>query len=292
MDEVDSFLQSFAESTRNSYATGIKLFEQFYGKPITEFIKQLYEDLQKPPLERTRIGENVMRNYEKWLERKYAPASVPYYMHVVQSFARYESIPLPLRYIKMPKPIPTNPKFKWDLDTVAAFISLLREPIKSVAVVMLQSGLAVGDVLNLRVEDLYDMGNVPMALEVTRKKTGVHFYTFVGKWGVKHIINSIQATRGPVFPIGSYVVQYEFKMKARALMKYKGTNPMRPHSLRAAFRSFLFEGGVDPLYAEFFMGHRIPEERATYINIPLEGWRKIYAEKCEPLLTPKKWESI
>lgn len=55
-----------------------------------------------------------------------------------------------------------------------------------------------------------------------------------------------------------------------------GYNPARPHSLRAAFRSRL-TGKMDGDLIEFLMGHAISEVKRTYMNLPTDELRDIYA---------------
>jgi integrase len=66
----------------------------------------------------------------------------------------------------------------------------------------------------------------------------------------------------------------------------KGRNSYSPHSLRAAFRTFLSDHKVDPLYIEYWMGHALPEQQGAYINKSIESWRQTYRQQAEPWLTP------
>jgi len=58
--------------------------------------------------------------------------------------------------------------------------------------------------------------------------------------------------------------------------------PYSPHSLRAAFQTFLSDHKVDPLYIEYWMGHALPEQQGAYINKSIESWRQTYKEQAEP----------
>ena len=81
-------------------------------------------------------------------------------------------------------------------------------------------------------------------------------------------------------------VEKNFEILATSLLgEYKGSNPMRPHSLRAAFNSFLADDGLPQDDREFFMGHNVPEQRHVYISRSREKWRELYA-KHEGALTP------
>ncbi|MEM2419628.1 MAG: tyrosine-type recombinase/integrase [Candidatus Bathyarchaeia archaeon] len=68
------------------------------------------------------------------------------------------------------------------------------------------------------------------------------------------------------------------KVARKWLGEYKGRNPLRPHSLRAAFRTILGDAGMDRDVVEFFMGHKLPEQLRVYHSRSRDGWRAIYAK--------------
>jgi len=92
-----------------------------------------------------------------------------------------------------------------------------------------------------------------------------------------------------IFPGGdskARLVEYHFrKVAKRMLGEFKGQNPMRPNSLRAAFRTILGDAGMDRDVIEFFMGHKLPEQLRVYHSRTREGCRAIY-EKYMKFLEP------
>jgi integrase len=96
----------------------------------------------------------------------------------------------------------------------------------------------------------------------------------------------------PIYNVSSRVVHAYFrKIALKFADNFKGRNPYSPHSLRAAFRTFLSDHKVDPLYIEYWMGHALPEQQGAYINKSVESWRQTYKEQAEPWLTPPQYKN-
>jgi integrase/recombinase XerD len=155
----------------------------------------------------------------------------------------------------------------------------------------------VGDVVDLNYGDVsrgLKEEEMPLMLHLFRKKTSVEHKTFLGRDSV-HYLREYLKTRpnidngDPLFTmLGSSrritigAVQKQLREYARKLEFIldedveNGYNPARPHSLRSAFRSRL-TGKMDETLIEFFMGHDIGVEKKTYINMPDEELRELYA---------------
>ena len=131
----------------------------------------------------------------------------------------------------------------------------------------------------------------PLCLDLARKKTGVRFVTFLGGWTVKllkeHLASQKLEGASPLYNVSARNVHAYFRKTAQKFADaVKGRNPYSPHSLRAAFRTFLSDHKVDPTYIEYWMGHKLPEQLSAYINKTRESWRQTYREQAEPWLTP------
>ena len=126
---------------------------------------------------------------------------------------------------------------------------------------------------------------------MTRIKTDVPFMTFVGKWGVSLLKQHLEGTtlrdQDKLFMISKRAIESHFKRVATGFVGvYTGFNPARPHSLRAAFKTLLSDHRVDPLFTEFWMGHRVAEQQRVYVSKSREGWRLTYRDQAEAWLTP------
>jgi integrase len=202
--------------------------------------------------------------------------------------------------VQLPPAQPVNKKHPWTIEEVGKFIAAMDKPLyKSIAASILQSGLSVSDLLALTYGDIkedFENGTTPICLSLTRKKTGVSFVTFLGSWSVKmlkeYLANRKLEHEAPIYNVSSRAVHAYFRKTAQKFAgNFKGRNPYSPHSLRAAFRTFLSDHKVDTLYIEYWMGHTLPEQQGAYINKSIESWRQTYKEQAEPWLTPPQYKN-
>ncbi|MEM3360633.1 MAG: tyrosine-type recombinase/integrase [Candidatus Bathyarchaeia archaeon] len=305
LDDADlrDFLSVLRVSSRNVYGRGLKLFEQFYAGQgsLRDFLDRVERDRLLPRRERRRIAMEVLNAFVVWLQsRGYAPKTVRVYVGAVQSLAKYYNIPMSLRYVRLPPAQPVYKKHPWTLAEISEFIAAMDKPMyRSIAASILQSGLSLSDLLTLTYGDIkeeLEKGTTPLCLDLTRKKTGVQFMTFLGTWAVKllkeHLANQKPENTSPIYNVTARTVHAYFRKTAQKYAgAFEGRNPYSPHSLRAAFRTFLSDHKVDPLYIEYWMGHKLPEQLRAYINKSRESWRQTYQQQAEPWLTPPQYKT-
>jgi integrase len=302
-DEVAVFLSVLKVGTRGVYAAGLKLFRQYYsGKgSIRDFLDGVEHDRFLPRHEKRRTAAETLNGFAAWLQnRGYAPKTVRVYVGAVQSLAKYYDVPISLRYVNLPTATPVNRKHPWTLAEMGEFVAAMDKPMcRSIAASILQSGLSISDLLALTYGDIkeeLEKDITPLCLDLTRKKTGVQFITFLGSWSVKllkdYLANRKLENETPIYDVSARTVHAYFRKTAKKFAgAFEGRNPYSPHSLRAAFRTFLSDHKVDPLYIEFWMGHKIPEQIRAYINKSRESWRQTYKEQAEPHLTPPQYKN-
>jgi len=253
-----------------------------------------------PRNQRKRVDRVTLNGFVAWLkDRGYSPKTIRIYVGAVQSLAKYFDIPISLRYVQLPPAQPVNKKHPWTIEGVGDFIALMDKPLyRSIAASILQSGLSLSDLFALKYGDIkeeFEKGTTPICLSLTRKKTGIAFITFLGYWSVKLLKDYLADQKlnddTPIYNVSSRAAHAYFRKSAQKFAgKFKGRNPYSPHSLRAAFRTFLSDHKVDPLYIEFWMGHKLPEQQGAYINKSIESWRQTYKEQAEPWLTPPQYK--
>ncbi|MGB9778035.1 MAG: tyrosine-type recombinase/integrase [Candidatus Bathyarchaeales archaeon] len=297
-EEVTEFLSVLKPGTRRVYSHGLSAFQRFYAQQgsIKEFLNLVEEDQRKPRWERKRVARTTLNAFVIWLENHgYKPKSIRAYVGAIQSLAKYFDISISLLYVDLPPAQAISKKHPWTIWEISKFVTLMENPIyKSIAASIVQSGLSLSDLLSLTYGDInveLEKNITPLCLDLSRKKTSVPFMTFLGDWAIKllkeHLINERMEEENYVYNVTARAVDAYFCRIARKFAgKFHGRNPYSPHSLRAAFRTLLSDHKVDPLYIEFWMGHKVPEQQRVYISKSREGWRQTYREQAEPWLTP------
>ena len=309
MSSISEFLDSFSPGTRRVYKAGLEAFLKFYksrskryggkGETLDDFLDSVEEDLRRPRRQKKHVARNILKGFVAWLKgEKYAPKTSRAYVSAVQSFAGYYDLTISTKYVDMPSSRPVSDKFPWTLDKVVDFIGMIDDSqIKSIGVTIFQSGLAISDILALTYGDIkyeYERGIMPLCFDLARIKTDVPFMTFIGEWATSLLRSHLEIYRksakrlrleDPLYTVSPRLIDLEFEKLAKKWVgDYKGQNPARPHSLRAAFRTILGESGMPYDTVEFFMGHELPEQVRVYNSRTRDGWRKIYA-RFEPALT-------
>lgn len=299
------FLKAFDEGTRSTYESGLGVFLAYYremygaDRSLEVFLDELEEDLHRPRRERKRVGRRVLQEFAKWMgDHGFKPKSIRTYVSSVQALTKYYDIPLSARYANLPSSQPVSQKFPWTTEEVAKFIALLpTTEIQSLAVSAFQSGLGPADLLGVTFGDVkreYEEGITPLCFDFARQKTDVPFMTFIGTWGVtmlrKHLKERSPGFTDKIYTIPDRSIRHYFREAGRRWLKdfkkYPGFNPCRFYTLRSAFRTILGDAGLQETYIEFFMGHKVVEQRRVYVSKSREGWRETY-RKYELALTPK-----
>jgi len=291
------FLDALDSSTRKIYSAGLTAFQVFY-KPygtIKDFLDEVEKDENRLRNEKMRTARNTLKGFAEWLqERGYKPKTVRAYIAAVQSEAKYFDLSISTRYVNLPASIPVSSKHPWTIDDVAKFVGMIKKlEYKSLAISIFQSGLSLSDLLALTYGDIqaeFESGTSPLCLNLARIKTDVPHITFIGEWSLsllrQHLTGKHHTPEDPIYNKTQRAIDYYFKRLGKKFVgEYKGNNPVRPHSLRAAFRTVLSDHRVDPVYIEFWMGHRVPEQQRVYVSKSREGWRQTYKEQAEPWLT-------
>ena len=313
-DVPQRFLDSKKPTTGKSYEKCLKRFEYFYKAELKSFIHEIEEEMKHnqglPLAERVRPGEEVIRGFIAWhKEVSYSNNSTRQSIACLQNFLKFYGITMSSDFIELPpaRPMRQNAKHMWTLEEMRQFVDVARYlRDKCFIVISFQSGLGVGDIVELNYEDVkrgLDENKLPLLLHLYRKKTDVEHKTFLGRDAVSYLREYLK-TRGslkgddPLFTMLGGSRRVTENAIQRMLRKYakkldfileedlkNGYNPARSHSLRSAFRSRL-TGKMDGTLIEFFMG-KLVEDRKTYINMPNEELAELYAN-YEHLLTIEK----
>lgn len=303
-DVVLRFLDSKKPSTKVTYEKCLKRFGYFYGAGLRGFIDEIEEQMRhnqgQPLVERVRPGEETIRSFIAWhKEVGYSNNATRQSVAALQNAMKFYGVTLSSDFIELPpaKPMKENEKHRWTLEEMRQLVDMARYlRDKAFIMVCFQSGLGIGDVVDLNYGDVkrgLEEGKLPLPLHLYRKKTNVEHRTFLGRDAVRYLSEYLK-TRGslklgdPIFTmLGSQrrvtagAIQHMLRKYAKKLGFIleedleNGYNPARSHSLRSAFRSRL-TGKMDGTLIEFFMGHDIGEEKRTYINLPEDELAELY----------------
>jgi integrase len=315
LDEtVLKYLETRGKNTAIAYEKCLKRFVKFYGHPFNDYIREIEERQQvnqeKPITERTRPGEDTLRGFIRWhKEVGYSNYSTLQSLGAVQNILKYYGIRITYDFIETPPPrsMKENTKHEWKLDQIKRFVEAAEYTRdKAFIMVAFQSGLSIGDILDLDYGDIkreFEARKLPLAIERYREKTNVPIRTFIG-YDAAYYLRLYLESRPNIKPgdplftklgseeratpatIQNKLRDYASKLDFIYEEDMNGYNPARPHSLRSGFRSRL-TGKMDGDLIESFMAHDIGQEKATYMNQPLDELREIYAN-YEHLLSINK----
>jgi integrase len=291
--ETTEILNALKLSTRQIYGAGLEAFQAYYAQQgtIKDFLDRTEQDQQLPRRERKRVARTTLKGFVNWMttETTFKSKTIRTYVGAVQSLARYLEIDLSTRYIGLPAPNPSSKKYPWTLESVGKFAALMDKPLyKCLVAVFFQSGLGISDALALAYEDVkteYEMGTVPLCLDLVRIKTATPHITFLGKLGTR-LLHDYLKTRSlldpadRLFPISKTAVERFFVRRSKNLSEgYQSRVRCGPHTLRTAFRTLIVDAGCPETYAEFFMGHNLTSDiKKVYTSKTRDGWRAEYAK--------------
>ncbi len=310
-NEIKEWLRTKTKNTAQAYNRRLCKFMRWYKSKYGEdidighFLDRLDENQKLPRRERKKLAELEFSEYIDYLVEveKYAPYTIRNNFVALQNFLVYKGFSVSMRWIgNMPKPLGKegNDKHRWTLEQIKEFFDKANSfRDKAIILTMFQSGLAVNEICKLNyghvARDL-DEARLPLMVEMVRDKNSKRFRTCLGADAAKYLKLYLETRQNltddsPLFTVersrGSDddritrgAIQMRFREIAQGLsyidLNDGEMNPARPHSMRSAFRSRL-TGKLDEDIIEYLMGHAISETKRTYINMPDEELRELYA---------------
>lgn len=325
------------KNTLYNAKSAFRLYAQYTGMTASQLIDEAIEDFKRDPRERKDIVLQRLLGFYKWLREEYSKKktvgkgkvevtqkgisglSAEMRVHVIRSF--YATFDITVRFkgrYKLPKSKVENPRIKFkpeDIWKVKALVEHARTPRdRAIVLFHFQGGLDVSSLCSLNYGDVregLEKGEHPLKVELMRVKTGVEFYTFVGK----DAIDALKAyladmrSRGVVFEdktplflqergkgrLKPYNIQTMMKdLAVRAGFVSEGNNgyefnPLGTHSLRESFGSIMINSGVPDTVVDFWLGHEIGDMARAYKTTQFEALRKMYLER-EHLLSISRTE--
>lgn len=307
-EEAEEYLKLKSKSTAEIYRTAYRKFIKSYRKRHGEdkgfdhFLDKIFETLKLPRREQYKVAEAEMVDFiDDLLNQGTSNNTIRLYFTAVQNFLKFKGVQMSAKWVgNFPKSIPkkVNHKHEWKLSQIKEFVdkaTTFRD--KAIILTLFQSGIGINELCELNYGDIekeLKVENLPLLLDIVRQKTGLPYRTFLGADAVKYLKLYLETRRDLKSQIPLFVkqgtediritvglVQAKFREIAKELSfidtEGEGYNPARPHSLRTAFRSRL-TGKMDGDLIEFFMGHKLPESKRTYMNLPSDELRELYAQ--------------
>ena len=312
------------KSTSYVYKSGFKVYVQFTGLSATEMIDEALEDLRRDPREKTDIVLRRLIDFYHWLKTDYPRRSRGRGSHkivgkgvsdklahnrvaAIRSFYATFDVTVRMRGRQsLPRPRVKNRRMKVNAEQIRILLNQTRTPRdRAIILTMFQGGMDVSTLCSLKYGDISEglaKNQHPLKLDLYRPKTGVEYYTFLGKDSVNAIkayISDMQ-NRGVTFTfsmplflkergkdegVATNLIQNMMKIVALNAgfiddkNNGKAFNPLGPHALRESFGSIMINSGVPDTIVDFWLGHRIGEMAEAYKGVQLESLKQIYLKR-------------
>jgi integrase len=317
------------KTTLYNYKSSFRVYTQFTGMAAGEMIDEALEDLKRDPREKRDIVLRRLIDFYHWLKTEYPRRSRGQGKHAIvgkgvsdklaharvaaiRSF--YGTFGVTVRMKgrhKLPRPRVKNKRMIVNAEQVKVLLDHARTPRdRAIMLSHFQGGMDVSTVCSINYGDIkkgLDRNEHPLKVDLYRPKTGVEYYTFLGK----DAVNAIKAylsdmeSRGVTFTyetplflkergksdrITTNLIQNMMKTVAKnsgfidGKNNGKAFNPLGPHALRESFGSIMINSGIPDSIVDFWLGHEVGEMGEAYKSVQFEALKKMYLER-EKLLS-------
>jgi len=319
------------QKTIEAYKSSFKLYLQYTGLTPKQLLDEALEDQRKDASERRDIVKQRIIGFYNWLTNE-APKRPPGYhskvigkglgsktvhRHVggVRSFYATFDIFVKLKgRSSLPKPRVANKRMLLSNMDVKVLVDNARIPRdRAMILTMFQGGMDVSTLCGMKVGDVAEglaKNEHPLQLNLYRIKTGIEYYTFLGRdaaESLKAYMNDLRGKGLTLSPNDFLFIKESSKAKTKEglttnlvqnmmrdvaiksgfIDKHfngKDFNPLGPHALRESFGSIMINKGVPDSIVDFWLGHEIGEMAEAYKRGKEEDLRRIYLER-EPFIS-------
>jgi len=314
------YSHSNCEKTASQYTTYFKRFCTFIGKSPTEILSEYEESTDR---DFKRRYAQFLRGWIGSLMREgYASKTVVLYAAAVQSFFKYND--LPLGHVPRGAAFVTFHNRDISKQEIVDILSISKPREKAFFAVMAQSGLRPQTICKLRRKHLepdLKEKRVPCKIEVPRELAkGKYraYFTFIGEEAINYLMNYLKTRtnltedsylftqRESNNPIDYSNISHRFreailKLRKKGILSFSQKQRGKPselrlYNLRKYFRKYANQMGFENV--QFMMGHIVKEgQEESYRPQDPEYYRKLYAEKAMPFLriekpSPLKMEKV
>jgi site-specific recombinase XerD len=315
------------DSTRDTYKFGWRAFSAYTGLSATQLLDEAVEDMKRDPRERKEVVLHRLLGYYSWLTNEYPvynrgkgkhtvvrngvrPKTANGWVQAIRSFYGTFDINVKMKgKSRLPRPRVYNKRMELTVLEVRTLVQQARNPRdRAILLTLFQGGMDVSTLCSINYEDVREglqKDEYPLKLSLFREKTGIEYYTFLGRdaiSAIKSYLNELKSkdtflqsgqplfvkldSAGKVEPMESQLVQ---KLVREAAMRSglvdesklsgKDMCPCNPHALREAFGSIMINKGVPDTIVDFWLGHAIGEMAQAYKSVKSEELKKLYLER-------------
>ncbi|MBC7113330.1 MAG: tyrosine-type recombinase/integrase [Candidatus Methanomethyliales bacterium] len=311
--------------TRAVYMSAFRIFLEYTKLTPEQLIEEALEDAKRDPREKTDIVKQRLIGFYNWLTTE-APNRLTggkglssklghTYVNAVRSFYDTFGVVVKLKgRSALPKPRVANKRMRLTNMDVKRLVDHCRSPRdRAIILTMFQSGMDVSTLCDLKYGDVTDglMKNEhPLRLNLYRPKTGVQYFTFLGRdacEAIRAYLNDLKAkgitlspndplflkegtkalTKEGITPDLVQLLMRELAIKTGFVdknMNGRAINPLSPHALRESFGSIMTGKGVPRTVVDFWLGHEIGEMAEAYQEAQFEDVKRMYLER-EPFIS-------
>ncbi len=205
-NRTESFLESKNESTRTAYRRAFQLFQGYMEKERGHkilgegLIRVVAEDRRKDIEKRQRPEVNILKGFFNYLhsqaekkngEKGFALKTCHKYLSGITEFLNYNDLPVDKKKLSLPKATrrQRNRKMNIRRDQVRELVDHAKaNRDKAIILCLWQSGMSIGDLLDLNVGDVMvedpvrgSLEDPPLLVKLARKKSGVEYRAFFGQ---------------------------------------------------------------------------------------------------------------
>jgi integrase len=313
------------KNTLKTYRVAFRAYAQFTGLTATQMIDEAIEDQKRDVRERKDVAKARIRAFYDWLQKEYnveirgkernvkgvRAKTASTFVGAIRSFyAKYDLAYKFMGRERLPKPRVHNKRMQLTTMDIKALVDNARTPRdRAIILTMFQGGMDVSTLCSMTYGDVADgiaKNEQPLKVELQRPKTGVEYYTFLGRDSVgaikaylndaKHrgiqfksntplFVQNIKSENEEPLALETGIVQKVMRgTAARSGLvddenNGKDMNPVSPHALRESFGSIMISNGVPDTIVDFWLGHEIGEMAEAYKGGRFNELRALYAEK-------------
>jgi len=323
---IEKYLETKNEATRKRYKRAFITLKEFLkDESIESLIKKEREDRKKLPENRERPIVFLLNKFIKYLSKKYAPKTINLYIVAIRDFFSENELIIRSKHLNLPRdePLQENKKLIIRRKEVKLLVDHCRNNRdKAIILSLYQSGLTIGDLLNLNCGQVKDpspyfgsLEDPPLLIENIRRKNGIKHFTCFGRSScmalqryltererVYHTVSydqplftQIRGDKTKIKRMTVADVDYVFQklvLRTGIISKEKlersTVSPCRPHALRKGFKGTLTDHNCPLDFVEYCMGHKNQYSNAYFDDDGLKT-RETY-KKFEEFLNIEEYE--